>query len=296
MRDYVPNGAGYLQGGLQRENWERVITAIVTTSVRKTTHPGINFLIKHVGQLFRRMFGIALEDVKQGEEFSATLRLLPTDVETFLTGEFDEMLWKVMEEAASFSHQSLEPMYSSLNPDLPTFHSTNHLNTNDEQDTYIIQNGQYVKTPSKKESEQNSVIGRIKEKVSIMFDIDGSKAKKMLTEQSLKKASEKSHFLPDERTSMITDEETNLVIKTAFEYIIALTEFNMITLRFQINHYLYSGFKKRLDSWTREVIMKDWSTLVEPDENLQNEIDVLEGKISGLRESLHEVQRMQAKF
>lgn len=95
---------------------------------------------------------------------------------------------------------------------------------------------------------------------------------------------------------MINEQETELVIKTAFMYIIALMEFNMIILRFQINHYLYEGFKKNLDSWTRNVLMEDWVDLVKPDDNLASEIKDVESKIDGLKDSLMEVQRMQAKF
>ena len=296
LRDVVPNGAGYLQGGLQRENWERAITAMVKMTVKKTSHPGVNFLIKHIGQVIRRMFGIALEDVKKGEEFSETLKLMPSNVETFLTGKFDEMLWNVMENAANLSHQSLEPMYSTLDPTLPTFLTPLPDDGDEEKDLYTIENGCYVKTPSKKETRENRLLGRLKEQVAKAFNQNGDEAKKAMTEQNLEKTTEKTHFLPDKRTSMINDEETDVVIKTAFRYIIALMEFNMTVLRFQIHHYLYQGFKQRLDSWTREVIMEDWTNLVKPDEDLENEIHEIEGKIIGLKESLHEVQRIQAKF
>lgn len=232
--------------------------------------------------------------MKQGEEFSETLKLMPPNVETFLTGKFDDMLWKVMENAANLSHQALEPMYSTLDPTLPTFHTTPPDDNSDEKDLYTIKNGQYVKNPSKKEVTNSRLVERIKEQLCKAYN--GEEAKKVMTEQNLEKTTEKMHFLPDKRTSMINDEETNVVINTAFRYIIALMEFNMTILRFQIHHYLYQGFKKSLDSWTREVIMEDWTNLVKPDDDLQNEINDIEGKITGLKESLHEVQRIQAKI
>lgn len=298
LRDRVPNGTGYLQGGLQRENWERAITSIVRLTVKNTSHPGINFLIKHVGQIFRRMFSIALEDVKRGEEFSATFKLIPPAVETFLTGKFDEMLWDVMMDAAKLSHQSLEPMYSTLDPNLPTFHPDTDLPDNEEPtELYRMENGVYVKVPSEKEKSQSHFLGKFKETFMAVMQLnDGKEAKNMLSEQSRKKATEKKPFLPDKRTSMINDKETDIVIKTAFKYIIALMEFNMVILRFQINHYLYQKFKDRLNEWSSEVIMEDWTMLVKIDEDLKKEIEDVEGKLSGLRESLHEVQRIQAKF
>ena len=296
LKGFVANGAGYLQGGLLRENWEHAITAIVQMTVKKTIHPGINFLIKHVGQIFRRMFGIALEDVKQRDEFSATLKLMPSSVESFLGGKFDDMLWKVMEDAANSSHEALAPMYSTLDPTLPTFNAT-YLEDDEDEELFTHHEGQYVKTPSKKDSFVSQIVTRFKEKAMSLHDLeDGEKAKQMLAEQNKKKALEKNCFLPDKRTSMINDRETELVIKTAFKYIIALMEFNMIVLRFQINHYLYTGFKNELDAWTRNILMEDCSNLVQPDNDLAKEIEDVKSKIDGLKDSLMEVQKMHSKF
>ena len=61
LRKYVPNGTGYLGGGLQRENWERAMVQITRVCVKDVSHPGINYLIKHVGSIFRRLFTLALE-------------------------------------------------------------------------------------------------------------------------------------------------------------------------------------------------------------------------------------------
>ncbi len=86
MKAYVASGAGYLQGGLQRENWERGTSQLSSTLYLKLTpdfltcqflsslllatlsivkmtslvtlHPGINFLIKHVGTIFRKLFQV----------------------------------------------------------------------------------------------------------------------------------------------------------------------------------------------------------------------------------------------
>lgn len=298
LREVVGNGAGYLQGGLQRENWERAITAIVKMTVKEVSHPGINFLIKHVGQIFRRMFVIALEDVKHGEEFSATLKLIPSQVETFLTGKFDEMLWEVMEGASKLSHQALEPMYSTLDPTLPTFDSSIPNDNEEDENLYKLgENGSYVKTQSKKEKQEHKMMEGLKQMISKAWNLNGEEAKKMLSEHNLKKATEKKHFLPDQRTAMINDEEVEVVITTAFKYIIALMQFNNTILRFQIHHYLYQGFKKELDSFTRKVLLEDWTKLVNVDaQALQKEITEVKDKLDGLRESLHEVQRIQAKL
>jgi len=114
LREVVPNVTGYLASGLNRENWERALVQITKVCVKEVSHPGINFLIKHVGSIFRRLFGLALDDVKCGEEFSATFKLLPNPVEKHLVGEFDNMLWALMETVAAQTHTSLEPMVSLI--------------------------------------------------------------------------------------------------------------------------------------------------------------------------------------
>ncbi len=110
LRDVVPSVTGYLGSGLNRENWERAMVQITKVCVKEVSHPGINFLIKHVGSIFRRLFTLALDDVKCGEEFSSTFKLLPNQVEKHLVSEFDHMLWTLMEYVASQTHCSLEPM------------------------------------------------------------------------------------------------------------------------------------------------------------------------------------------
>lgn len=56
LKEYVSSGTGYLVGGLQRENWERAMVQITKVCVKDVSHPGINYLIKHVGLIFRRLF------------------------------------------------------------------------------------------------------------------------------------------------------------------------------------------------------------------------------------------------
>jgi hypothetical protein len=124
---------------------------ITKVSVENVSHPGINYLIKHVGCIFRRLFSLALEDIKTGEQLSSTFKLLPTAVEKHFLKEFDVMLWALMQNAANMTHLALEPMvslpltvlvllpgllltpgtlfanlnrqYSTVDPNLPTFHA-----------------------------------------------------------------------------------------------------------------------------------------------------------------------------
>ena len=295
LKEYVPTGAGYLQGGLQRENWERAITSITKMTVKRISHPGINFLIKHVGSILRRLFSIALEDVKHGDELSATFKLVPTAVESHLVRMFDDMLWELMVNAAEKSHLSLEPMYSSLDPTLPTFLPLDE-DTSDAIRTDIHYQSLIKETPSKKEVKVQEMMRAMVEKIGAAFSYDGQRAKEILRNDARKRISEKSTFLPDERSSMITKNESTFVISRAFQYIMALLEFNNVMLRFQMNHYLYEGFKTTLNDFSRKVLLKDWSALVEPNESIKGQIKNLEDKITGLTDSLDEVKRIQSKF
>jgi len=94
LKEYVASGAGYLQGGLQRENWERATLAIVKMSSKKVSHSGINFFIKHVGSIFRKLFLVGMFELKQGfSNTSKKLSLDPPAIESYLITKFDDMVW-----------------------------------------------------------------------------------------------------------------------------------------------------------------------------------------------------------
>lgn len=298
LRDKVPNGTGYLGGGLQRENWERAMVQITRVCVKDVSHPGINYLIKHVGTIFRRLFGLALDDIKQGEQFSATFKLLPTAVERFLVSEFDEMLWKLMLNVAEKTHCSLEPMYSTVDPNLPTFHPNRFDSKDDDEELYVCKNGEYERLPSTKQKEEESWMKAATKRLTAIVSGTGEETKQHLKLENNARATKKAHFLPDERTSMITSDETDKILRRSFEYIVALMEFNLVTLKFQLNHYLYEEFKNELSRSFSTNVLNDaeWDTLVEPDMALEQELANLKEQIVGLADSLKDVQRMQRRM
>jgi len=274
----VPNITGYLAGGLQRENWERATVEIVRTCLREVSHPGINYLVKHVGNIFRRLFRLAMDDISQGERFSSTFKLMPRGVEKELNDRFDKVLWKLMENAAEKTHLSLEPMYSTVDPNLPTFNPSRMDHTeNDEA--------------------QEGMIQKLKAKL-MSLTLSGSEAKRYLKEENRTRANTKRHFLPDERTSMITADETKKILRRSFEYIVALLEFNLVHVRFSFNHYLYQDFKKTMkEDFVYDLIGNaDWDRLVEPDDDIVVRLEEVKDQISSLKESLQEVQRMNRRF
>jgi hypothetical protein len=297
FRDLAANGAGYLGGGLQRENWERAMVQIIRVCMKDVTHPGINYLVKHVGSILRRLFALALEDIKQGEEFSATFKLLPNAVEKYLFSAFDTMLWGLMTEAADKTHCAMEPMYATINPNLPTFHASNGDGDKSDEEMYVMQNGGYVKLPSKKENSEEGMMSWAKNRLSAMLSGTGEKAKEFLRSESKTRATSKKTFLSEERTSMITAEETDKILRRSFEYIVALMEFNMVIFTFQLNHYLYQKFKDELGStFIKTITYADWGKLCTPDPNMKERLEVLDDQIASLSESLKEVDRMNMRM
>jgi hypothetical protein len=294
LKDLVPNVTGFLSGGLQHENWERAMVEITRVCLKDVSHPGLNYLIKHVGCIFRRLFIIALEDIKQGEAFSAEFKLIPTGLERFLISEFDDLLWNLLVHVSDEVHSSLEPMYSSIDPNLPTFHAK-RLGRDEERSYFVKKGDKYVPVESHSEEElKQSWMQGISSRLTALLTGSGSAAKDYLREENRRRATAKRSFLPDERAAMITDEETDTILRRSFEYIVGLLEFNLYVFKFQLNHHLYQGFKKVLRSdLMARVNDADWNMLVQPDPSIDSRLAELDGQIKGLGESLLDVQRMQ---
>lgn len=138
----------------------------------------------------------------------------------------------------------------------------------------------------------------MKQKLEAISGLSSDKAKVLLKMENMENATRKKNFLPDERTSMITDAETDKILCRSFQYIVALMEFNLHNLRFQINHYLYQGFKTAMSQTFSSNVLEeaDWDKLVEPDPIVTKRLKEVEEKIVALRESLQEVQLIQRKM
>ena len=295
LRDKVPNVTGFLSGGLQHENWERAMVEITRVCLKDVSHPGLNFVIKHVGSIFRRLFTIAMEDVKQGEELSAEFKQLPKGVERFLISEFDDMLWELMRNVSNEVHSSMEPMYSTIDPNLPTF-PCKRLLVDSQKNQYVKKDDQYVKADEDLEKQyQEGWLSSLTARMNALMNQKSSQsAKSFLEDENRKRATTKKSFLPDERAAMITEEETEMILQRAFEYIVALLEFNLFVFKFQLNHHLYQGFKKSI----RSILMSkvndaDWDELVQPDPGIDGQLVILEEQRKALKDALDDVLRLQ---
>jgi len=295
LRKKVANVTGFLSGGLQHENWERAMVEITRVCLKDVSHPGLNYVVKHIGSIFRRLFAIALEDVKQGERHSAEFKQIPLVVERFLQCEFDDVLWDLLVNASKEVHSSMEPMYSSIDPNLPTFHCERLVN-HAPKEHYVKRGEEFVSVDKDdKEQFEDGWMGGIKGKLMALVDNkSNNSAKIFLKDENRKRATTKKSFLPDERAAMITEGETDLILQRSFEYIVALMEFNLFVFRFQLNHHLFKGFKTVIKrTLMTNVNNADWNTLVRPDPNISQQLIVLKKQREGLQESLDDVLRMQ---
>eukprot|EP00934_Nitzschia_sp_Nitz4_P001715 Nitzschia sp. Nitz4//scaffold22_size323478//212631//215111//NITZ4_000559-RA/size323478-processed-gene-0.415-mRNA-1//1//CDS//3329543091//1715//frame0 len=297
LRDKVPNLTGFLSGGLQQENWERAMVEITRECLRNISHPGLNFLVKHIGHIFRRLFEIALQDVKLGEKYSSEFQMVPPGIERFLVHEFEEMLWNLMEKVSAEVHSSMEPMYSSIDPNLPTF-ACSKMSTGREEKQYVMVGGEYRPANEiMEEKVKSSWVQTLASKMNVLSSLSNSNAKSFLQSENSRRANVRRSLLPDERTAMINGEETNLILSRCFEYIVALMEFNLVVFRFQLNHHFYEGFKTAIRSeLPNKVHGANWDELVSQDSDIDDRLEELQGQIDGLGDALREVQRMQRGF
>jgi hypothetical protein len=200
--------------------------------------------------------------------------------------------------AADQTHSSLEIWYSCLDPNLPGFHPAEE---DDDEDGDLYQkgiDGNYVKTPSKREiremNAKDSILGAI---TNFIFSRDGSNAKDMLREREMERAKMKKSFLPEKRTSMINEDETDKILAAAMQYVFALNEHIQTYLNFQCNYFIYNAFKEKMGKFP-QIFTTDgsWESMIPNDETLGSSIDVLKVKISGLQDSLNDIQTMQMQF
>lgn len=283
FKELVPQATGFAQDGLQRENWERAMVETVKVCLQDVSQPGVNFLIKHAGSIFRRLFIVALEDVKKGEQFSRMYSNLPGGVEKQMITQYEEMLWGLMEKAAEATHLSLEPMFSTIDPNLPTF-NTQKIGGVVEEDT--------TEDTTQDESLATMLMNFPKTLRNAVSS--GKEAKNQMRRASIQRITTKKCFLPDQRASMITDEESDAIVNRAFEYIIALFEFILSLLKFQLNHHLYQGFKDAIQGLLiTRMNSIEWDEVVHADPTIDERIAELKGQIEGLRDSLQEVKRME---
>jgi Dynamin family len=110
-KDEVRNSTGFVSGGLIQENWEGSAVQVIEVCTKKLACQGVNYLIKHIGSIYRQLFRLALM------ELSPKFKLLPGAVKQCFLDKFDESLWKLMTKAAEYAHISLEPMVRTWKQD-----------------------------------------------------------------------------------------------------------------------------------------------------------------------------------
>ena len=226
LKDKVITSLGFLHDGMRSENWERATSQIIKTCMKDVMRPGTNHFIKHVGAILRRLFKVAMTHMKEGrEDVSELVNLLPPHVERWLEEQYDELLWDLMTQASEYSHISLEPMYKTINPNIPTLVDRPKKSTNKRLRTTVSDGSQTTNdTTSSADSDEDvdkeaaSTWSRWKERTIAMWSGSDS-AKKFMKNETNEKLAHKQEFLAGSRASFITKEETEEIVQQSFRYI-----------------------------------------------------------------------------
>jgi len=294
LKKHIKNATGYGAGGLHHENWERALVQTVQSTMKEMTNPGINVLIKHVGSIIRGLISLAFVDVKSSGESAYLFRLIPEPAEQFLLKEFEDMLWELMRDAANKAIISLEPMYTTIDPTIPTF--PNDITADKDIHTFYERAEDYQR--ENQWHDPNMVYDFMKKVKELVVSPSKVKTKEDLIERCGAAAMEKKSFLPDVRSSMMTDDEAESVISYSHKYISALMEYQKPLFKFQVNHYLIKGFKDTLGGpfITTLIDKTDWNILVRVDQEEQNKLTSMEENIKALTESMKYVQKLQRGY
>jgi hypothetical protein len=255
-------------------------------SMKNLSQPGVNYLVKHVGNILRRLFTSAIEDVKQGHPQAHIFKLLPAPVEGFVSSEFDSILWSLMETAARNIHCALAPTFCTVNSSLLSFRAF----AGSDEYELVEADGAEVKS----EQKSQSFLAKLSSKLySTIVAGSESAAKDLLRAESKARANAKMLFLPEKRTAMITEDEIKTILQHSLVYMYRLMVHNQITIKFHIDCYLYVEFKEQLEvRFLRKGDEANWAEIVKPDPNIAGRIDRLNKKIEGVNASLQEVDRL----
>eukprot|EP01079_Euglenida_sp_SAG-EU17-18_P007253 gene7253-1295_t len=233
LKEYVASATGALRDNLAREDWDHACVEVIKDCVTRYTHPGINVLCKHLAHIFQQLLPTALQDLATGEIGSADLKLLPPGVLCWIEDAFNSLVRDVVLSASAKCHEQLAPMYSTVMPSLPTMLLNDILKEQDHGGE--CQSVQQEEHRQKVDSDGKSLawVAFRSTVTSLLGPMDGddaASAKKKMSSRLTANTLQRTEFLPSKRSAMITDKEIDTVLNRAFDYIMALTEFNNTVL------------------------------------------------------------------
>jgi hypothetical protein len=132
----------------------------------------------------------------------------------------------------------------------------------------------------------------VKDRVHSVKTLSADGVKNVVKRVAEARAVSKTSFLPEAKSSMITDSEADQILMKSFQYIVTLLEFNLVNLRFQMNHHLVLGFKESLRGpFVDDIVLNtNWNELIERDYDLDDQMKDMEDRIDSVKASLNEVK------
>ena len=209
-------------------------------------------------------------------EYGDSLALLPDSAKEYLRQGFDDMLWKLMEEAASRMHTAIGPM---LECDVTRVIQTQD-NLSDEE------------MERRKTEYSESVL-------ELHAGLNSDQAKGHLLGSLSNDLTRETSYLPSQRTKMITDKEAQCVEKRLFLHLHALALEKADYIQTHINAHFCAEFKDHVKACIIDRAFVASGKLdeifVPRDPSLVNRIEQLDREVAGLKEKLDKVNGLLNK-
>lgn len=108
---------------------------------------------------------------------------------------------------------------------------------------------------------------------------NASEAKEYLCKSLREKANHPKYLVQADRYDVIQPFESEMILKRTFQYIVALIDMVLVTIKFHMNHHFVVNFKRNFReefSGTKVLYAFDWNSYSKEDENLKAELKRVE--------------------
>ena len=95
---------------------------------------------------------------------------------------------------------------------------------------------------------------------------------------------------------MVTDKESELIIRHAYDYMLALMDNLLVsTITLQLDYHLYEAFKEEFDKNFKTTLLDaaPWEDLAKGDPAFQKEVAELEAQIKAVEGAFQKLERLQ---
>ena len=268
----IINAVGFQSNGVMTPDWGQAIQQVIESHVKETVHPGINYGVKHAGEVCRRLIHQSFNSVMH--DMSSDCPLLPNSVQSFILRKFDCMLWEHMKTTADRIGMAVEPMVRKHFE-----HSAGGLFAHPCLQYSIID-------PSIFELDLGRSSG-VQDKEGA--HLHGAKQRGTVE----KSATSRSEFLQGSKAEWVSESDANEILEKACAYHDRFTDLLLTTVRFQMSYHLCEGVKKMIhESFDKFLLETNWEKLVQKDPKLQEAIEQTDEKLLQINDSIEKLDEL----